>query len=77
MSKAAVNAAFKSLSHDLKERGTSVAILHPGWVQTEMVGNSGNVSADESAAGLLARIEELTAATSGTFWHFQGDVLPW
>lgn len=77
MSKAAVNAGFMSLSRDLAGRGTSVAILHPGFVQTEMVGGAGHVTADESAAGLLARVDELTAETSGTFWHAQGEVLPW
>ncbi|RLB51629.1 MAG: short-chain dehydrogenase [Deltaproteobacteria bacterium] len=77
MSKAAVNAAFKSLANDVADRGVMVAILHPGWVQTRMVGNSGNVTADESAAGLLARIDELTPETSGTFWHAEGAVLPW
>ncbi len=77
MSKAAVNAAFKSLANDVADRGIMVAILHPGWVQTRMVGNSGNVTADESAAGLLARIDELTPETSGTFWHAEGAVLPW
>ena len=38
MSKAAVNMAGKSLSVDLKERGVSVFLLHPGWVSTDMTG---------------------------------------
>jgi len=77
MSKAAVNAAFKSLSVDLKGRGTSVAILHPGMVKTEMIGNRGEFTTDEAAAGLLARIDDLTMETTGTFWHQKGEVLPW
>ena len=77
MSKAAVNAAGKSLSVDLAPKGIAVAILHPGFVRTGMTGNMGNVDAAESAGDLLARIDALTLETSGTFWHAKGDVLPW
>lgn len=77
MSKAAVNAAGKSLSIDLKPRGIAVAILHPGWVRTDMTGHGGLIDADESAAGLIQRMAELTLDNSGTFWHMNGDVLPW
>jgi len=76
MSKAAVNAAGVSLAQDLRDRGIAVAILHPGMVQTDMTGHRG-VSAEESAQGLLARIEGLGPANSGTFWHADGRELPW
>ncbi|CAM9246247.1 unnamed protein product [Pylaiella littoralis] len=77
MSKAALNAAGVSLSHDLKGDGMAVGILHPGWVQTRMTGNSGLVDAHESVAGMTARIEELDLSNSGTFWGFKGDIIPW
>ncbi len=77
MSKAAVNMAFKSLSIDLKPRDIAVAILHPGWVRTDMTGNQGLCDAPESAAGLLARIDELSMDNTGTFWHQNGNELPW
>jgi NAD(P)-dependent dehydrogenase (short-subunit alcohol dehydrogenase family) len=77
MSKAAVNAAGKSLAMDLQPQGIAVTLLHPGFVRTEMTGNNGMVDADESARGLLARIDELTIETTGTFWHMNGEVLPW
>lgn len=77
MSKAALNAAGKSLAHDMKARGISVAILHPGMVSTRMVGFAGDVSPEQSASGLAARIDALTPATSGTFWHANGEILPW
>lgn len=77
MSKAAVNAAGKSLAIDLAPRGIAVALLHPGWVQTEMTGGTGHVGPDEAAAGLIARMQGLSMENTGSFWHAQGQELPW
>ena len=77
MSKAALNAAGKSLAHDLAPKGVAVAILHPGWVKTEMTGHTGLVGPQESARLLLERIDNLDATNSGTFWHANGEILPW
>lgn len=77
MSKAALNAAAKSLSIDLKPRGIAVGVLHPGFVATEMVGGKGEISPDEAAQRLVKRIDELTNQNTGTFWHSNGDLLPW
>ena len=78
MSKVALSMAGKSLSHDLKPKGISVAILHPGLVQTRMTGfTSSGITPSESVNGLLKRIDELTLENTGTFWHSNGDVLPW
>jgi NAD(P)-dependent dehydrogenase (short-subunit alcohol dehydrogenase family) len=77
MSKAALNMAGKSLAHDLAPEGVSVAILHPGMVKTDMAGAHGQVEPEDAARGLLARIDALTPATSGGFWHANGETLPW
>lgn len=77
MSKAALNAAGVSLARDLASRGVAVALLHPGFVQTRMVGFAGDISPEESARRLAARIDALTLETSGSFWHSSGDILPW
>lgn len=77
MSKAAVNIAGVSLARDLAPRGIAVALLHPGWVKTNMTGKTGNIDAAGAAAGLLARLEELTLETTGGFWHANGERLPW
>lgn len=77
MSKAALNAAGRSLSVDLAPRGVAVAILHPGFVQTPMTGGRGDVDPATAARNLLARIDELTPATSGSFLHANGSPLPW
>jgi NAD(P)-dependent dehydrogenase (short-subunit alcohol dehydrogenase family) len=77
MSKAALNAAGVSLAHDLAPRGIAVAILHPGYVRTDMTGQSGLIDVDESVRGLLERIDALHARNSGSFWHSNGEILPW
>ena len=77
MSKSAVNAAGKSLSIDLQPRGIAVGILHPGYVRTDMTGHNGLMDTDESARGLIARMDELNLGNTGSFWHSNGDLLPW
>ncbi|HEY8941000.1 MAG TPA: SDR family oxidoreductase [Cellvibrio sp.] len=77
MSKAALNAAAMSLARDLHPKGIAVAILHPGYVQTAMVNFGGDISAEESAQRLSQRIAGLTLENTGTFWHSNGDLLPW
>lgn len=77
MSKAALNMAGVSLAHDLRSAGVAVALLHPGFVRTDMTGGMGDVEPAESARGLVARIDELNLENSGRFWHAQGQELPW
>ncbi|MGH8085262.1 MAG: SDR family oxidoreductase [Lysobacter sp.] len=76
-SKAAVNAIGKSLAVDLAPRGISVFLLHPGYVATDMVGGSGDVSPEQAAAQLIERLDTLTLEQTGTFWHANGTSLPW
>ena len=78
MSKVALCMAGKSLSVDLKPKGISVAILHPGLVSTRMTGFTSNgIQPKESVKGLIQRIDELTLENTGNFWHSNGEILPW
>src|SRR5262245_2487251 len=77
MSKTALNMGAANLAHELAPRGVHVVVLHPGFVRTEMTSRSGSVDPPEAAAGLIARIDELDASTSGTFVHANGDHVPW
>lgn len=76
-SKAALNAVVKSLALDLASQGSTVIALHPGFVKTGMTGGRGLIDADEAARGLLEQIERMNKATTGTFWHMNGEQLPW
>ncbi len=78
MSKVALSMAAKSLSRDLLKDDIYVAILHPGLVSTRMTGFTKNgISTLESANGLLKRIDSLNKNNTGTFWHTNGEILPW
>ena len=75
-SKSAANMVGMNLHHDLSPKGIAVILLHPGLVATDMTGGTG-VSAEDSARGLIARLDELSPATSGSFFHAEGYALPW
>lgn len=77
MSKAALNAAGVSLSHDLRPQGVAVALLHPGYVATDMTDHKGAISPAESVRGLFGVMERLTLESSGTFWNYRGEQLSW
>ena len=78
MSKVALSMAAKSLSIDLLKEEIYVAILHPGFVSTRMTGVTRNgITPEESVKGILKRIDALNKNNSGTFWHTNGEVLPW
>lgn len=76
-SKAALNAVAKSLAIDLAPHGISVAILHPGWVKTDMGGPNAWITPEQSVHGLRRQIERLDLASTGRFIDYDGKVVPW
>lgn len=76
-SKAALNAAWKSLSVDWSEDGYTMVVVHPGWVQTDMGGKNATLTPEESIAGLIDVIEGLTPRDNGKFLNWDGEELPW
>lgn len=76
-SKAALNAALKSLAIDLKPQGIGIMIVHPGWVKTDMGGRKAPTLPEESVAGLRRLIEAFRLSDSGRFLDFRGKELPW
>ncbi|MFM8333749.1 MAG: SDR family oxidoreductase [Candidatus Methylumidiphilus sp.] len=76
-SKAALNAAMKSLALDLAGQGVGVLILHPGWVKTDMGGPNAPTLPADSIAGMRQVIEAYTPKDSGRFVDFRGQTAPW
>lgn len=76
-SKAALNMVTMSAARDLAAQGISVVALHPGWVRTDMGGEDGELSVEESATQLRRNLEAITIADSGRFIDITGETLPW
>ncbi len=76
-SKAALNAAAKSLAIDLAPKGVIVLLFHPGWVRTDMGGPGAAIDADTSVRGLRRLIGRAKPRDSGRYMTYQGDDLPW
>lgn len=76
-SKAALNAAWRNLAIEARNRGVIAATLHPGWVQTRMGGASAPLEPEESIAGMRKVIEGLTVDQSGAFLSYDRTTVPW
>jgi len=76
-SKTALNSVVKSLSVDLASEGFSVAVVHPGWVRTDMGGPNGLIDVQTSVGGMLAVIDGLSPDNAGEFFNYDGSLIPW
>lgn len=76
-SKAALNAAWRSLAIEARNRGVAAAVLHPGWVQTRMGGASAPLEPEQSIAGMRKVIDGLGLEQSGGFFSYDGTTVPW
>lgn len=76
-SKAALNAVMKSVSINLASRGICVAVFHPGWARTRMGGPGAAVDPVDSVTGMRKIIASLTPETTGRFYRYDGEELPW
>lgn len=75
--KAALNAAVKSMSLDLKSRGVACLLLHPGWVRTDMGGKNATLDVRDSVHGMRRVIEGFDIGQTGSFLRYNGEPVPW
>ena len=76
-SKAALNMLSQIIGQDLRRQGTSLLMICPGWVATDMGGAGAPLSARQSATGILARIEEQTLSKTCRFVGHDGSHRAW
>lgn len=76
-SKAALNAAMKSVAIDNRAKEVAVLILHPGWVKTDMGGSNAPLEIPESVQKMRDTIANFTLVQSGEFLRYDGTSLPW
>jgi NAD(P)-dependent dehydrogenase (short-subunit alcohol dehydrogenase family) len=72
-SKAALNKVMQGLATDLEPEGIAVALVDPGWVQTDMGGNDADEDVGAVAEGILAIAERLSLPDTGKFFRFTGE----
>ena len=75
--KAALNMTMRSAAIDLRPRGVIVALLHPGWVLTDMGGPNAEITVEESVRNLRRILENLSPGDSGGFFDIDGSSIPW
>jgi len=76
-SKAALNAAVKTMAVDLAARKVISIVIHPGWVRTDMGGKGAPLTPQESVAEMRQVIEGLSLTDNGKFYAYDGIILPW
>lgn len=76
-SKAAVNMAMRVRALEMTPRGVIVAVINPGWVQTDMGGDKAPTTVEESVTGMRRVIDALTPAEAGSFLNWKGGSYPW
>jgi NAD(P)-dependent dehydrogenase (short-subunit alcohol dehydrogenase family) len=77
-SKAAVNAALKSASHELgPQHGVVCIAFHPGWVRTDMGGAGADLDAATSVAGMRRVLASANDSHNGKFLNYNGEQLAW
>lgn len=76
-SKAALNAATKSMSIDLKANKIMAVAMHPGWVQTDMGGSKAPLTVEQSCTGMVNTLLSLNESHNAGFLQYDGKKLPW
>lgn len=77
ISKAALNMLTVHQADTLKEKGVRVILMDPGWVQTRMGGEGAILTPQQSIEGMLKLLHENSKDDSGTFYQYDGDIVPW
>ena len=76
-SKAAVNKVMRMISVELAAKNIAVGLLHPGWVKTDMGGDAADITAEESAAGIIEVVDGITLDNTGCFMKWNGEPHNW
>ncbi|KAL4242293.1 NAD(P)-binding domain superfamily protein [Abortiporus biennis] len=87
-SKAALNMLIRRWGKVYKKEGITTALIHPGWVATDMglseietiqkmIPGIRPISIEESTTGLVKLIGELKLDDSVSFFSYDGTTLPW
>ena len=79
-SKAALNMEMFNLALQLKRKGISVGLVNPGPTDTRMMAGLPKKflrSVNVAVTDMMRNIDGLTIETTGSFYQYDGTILPW
>ncbi len=77
-SKTALNMMNRAMSIELREEGIISIVVNPGWVQTDMGGQTADLKPEQSVGGLIENVlEKITIEDTGNFFQWNGTKHPW
>lgn len=79
-SKAALNMVMKNLANQMKSKSIAVALIDPGPVDTDMMASLPKKMlrpVNTAGSDLIRITDALSMENTGTYWTFDGTVLPW
>ncbi|KIW13604.1 hypothetical protein PV08_08794 [Exophiala spinifera] len=89
IARAALNMMARKWSTPLKAKGVTIALIHPGWVDSTDMGSSivpwaeknpsalSSITVEQSAAGVTKVLHDLKIEDTGSFYNYDGTTLPW
>jgi len=77
MSKVALNMMTRTMAANFRAEGFVIAVIDPGWVQTDMGGEGAEVPVADAVRGILGWLDRMGPSDSGEFLHYSGKKLPW
>jgi NAD(P)-dependent dehydrogenase (short-subunit alcohol dehydrogenase family) len=82
-SKSAVNMVMVNLAMQLKRKKIIIGLVTPGATATDFIPESfrkairGIQTPPDATADMMSNIERFTVETSGTFYDYDGSIVPW
>jgi NAD(P)-dependent dehydrogenase (short-subunit alcohol dehydrogenase family) len=76
-SKAALNMLTRCFHQRHQEAESTILLMHPGWVKTDMGGESAPVELETSVEGLYSTLARWHGSGKQAFLDYQGNELPW
>lgn len=77
MSKTALNSATKNMANTLRDKNIIAISIDPGWVKTDMGGDSALLMPEESVSQMRNIFDKLSLSDTGKFFRYDGNLLPW
>ena len=76
-SKAALNMLSRTLTPAVEAQNGTLLTLHPGWVKTDMGGESAPLTAEESAEGIVRQLTHWRGRGGHHYVDYAGQSLQW